>query len=278
MSWPRPPAGFTRREWERRALYASDADLEPLLAAGFDRVETWERALPRGDAASGRGATAIFARAEGPSWRLKRMRRGGAAAPLWRDRYPSAGRLVAILASSSEAIRRGIAGAAPVALLLTRDAAGLVRGYAAFEEIEGAEDLASRVRRRALTRADLAAAMAAIRRLHDQGIAHPDLNLGNVLVRSRGEATEAFIIDLDRAAVGTGPLPFGRRQAAIRRIERSCAKVSGSAAPLGPGTEDLWYRLYAGDDAGLARRFVRGRRFGRLALLWHKASWKDAPR
>lgn len=260
-------------------MYVSEADFDELLAGGFDRPETWERALAAGrGAASGRGVTAVIARGSGASWRLKRMRRGGAAAPLWKDRYPSAHRLVAILTVSSEALKRGIAGAAPVALLVTRGSAGLVRGFMAFEEIDGAEDLASRLRGRTLTRDDLAAAMAAIRLLHDRGIVHPDLNLGNVLVRPRGAAVEAFLIDLDGATVGARPVSFGRRQAAIRRIERSCAKISGSAAPLGPGSEDLWYRLYAGGDAAIARRLARGRAVGRLALRWHRASWKDVPR
>jgi 3-deoxy-D-manno-octulosonic acid kinase len=203
------------------------------------------------------------------------MRRGGWLAAVWRGRYPSTQRLVATLAASVEARARGVPTAAPVALIVASGFGGLARGAMAFAEIEDAEDLAHKMVRGAATRADLAATIDAVRAMHDVGVCHPDLNLGNILLRPRaGGPPETFIIDFDRATFTPGPLPFGARQAAVRRLERSCAKLTGASGPFGPGTEDFWYTAYAGGDADLARGLAFGRPAGRLTLAMHRLSWR----
>lgn len=281
MIWPPPPPGFVLADGGGRALYASAENASEAVALGLDRPETWESALASGSARSGRGATAVIGRAAPPDWRIKRMRRGGMTARLWRDRYPRPRRLVAMIDASREAVARGVPAPRPVALLLEQAPAALVRGWAAFEEVARGEDLAARARRGALTRDDLRAALVAVRLLHERGIDHADLNLGNLLVRNGpdGAGVEAFVLDLDRARLGpTAPLSPARRRAALRRLARSCAKITGSPAPLGPGTESAWIELYAGDDPGLARRLERGHTAGRLGLAWHRAGWRSRPR
>jgi hypothetical protein len=225
--------------------------------------------------ASGRGATAVVAGAPGSRWRLKTMRRGGRLAGIWHERYGSARRLVATLSASAEAQARGVPTAQPIALIVEAGPNGFARGAMAFAEIEGSEDLAQRVVRHAATRADLEVTTAAVRAMHDRGVLHPDLNLGNVLLRARRDALpEVFLIDFDRATFTPGSLPVRCRQRALRRLERSCAKLTGAPGPLGPGSEDLWYSTYAGGDAGLARRLARGRPWGRFALAVHRLGWR----
>jgi tRNA A-37 threonylcarbamoyl transferase component Bud32 len=242
---------------------------------GFISWDAWDRALASGAGGSGRGVSAVVPGSATARWRLKRMRRGGLAARLWSDRYPSAERLVAVVEASATALARGVPTARPVALIVERGAAGLVLGALAFEEIEETEDLAKRVTGGLLTRAELSAAIAVVRTMHDAGIVHPDLNLGNILLRVRpGARPEAFVIDFDKAEILEGPAPFADRQAALRRLERSCAKLIGAPGPLGDGGSDLWYSIYAGDDAELAKRFVRGRGVGRMALAVHRLGWK----
>ncbi|HZN54905.1 MAG TPA: lipopolysaccharide kinase InaA family protein [Candidatus Polarisedimenticolaceae bacterium] len=274
-SWPAPPSGFSLRAAGRTALYvdaALEADPAALRLGSWDG---WRAASQAVSGGSGRGGTAVIEGAGGARWRIKLMRRGGRLASLWKDRYPSASRLVAILAASVEARARGIPTPRPIALAVEAGPSGLVRGAMAFEEVEGGEDLARRVIGRALTRDDLAAVMRAVRRMHDGGMLHPDLNLGNLLLRgARPDASDVLVIDLDRARFVSGPVAFGPRQAAIRRMERSCAKLTGVAGPLGPGTEDLWYSLYAGGDEALARRLARHRTAGRLSLALHRAGWR----
>ncbi|HEX4823709.1 MAG TPA: lipopolysaccharide kinase InaA family protein [Candidatus Polarisedimenticolaceae bacterium] len=262
--WPEPPAGFTRRDDERRALYADSAALTAVLGAGLDREETWERALSA-PVAGGRRGTAILG-----DWRLKALGRGGVLGAMWRDRYPGVSRPVSILRATVEAAARGVPTAAAVALLVTLGPGRMARGFFAVRELDGFEDMGSRARRGTLDEHALAAALAAVRAMHDHGVIHPDLNLGNVLVRE----TAVAIIDFDRARFLDGGAPFAERQAAIRRLERSCAKITGCAGALGPGSEPLWYELYAGDDASLRARLERGRAVGRLALAAHRARWR----
>ena len=234
--WPEAPAGFHRRTTAAGALYAA-VDLEDqVLLHGLDRGDVWERLLRSGGGGSGRGASAILG-----GWRLKRFRRGGLTAPLWRDRYPRASRLVRALAASGEAARRGVPTPAAVALLVERDRGPLVRGYLATEEIEGAEDLARRAVRGAATVRDVEEAMRAVRRMHDRGVVHPDLNLGNLMMLAAGPV---HVVDLDRVTFTGGPVSERRRRQALRRIARSCAKLTGSPGLFGPGSETLWDEAY----------------------------------
>jgi 3-deoxy-D-manno-octulosonic acid kinase len=221
------PDGFTRRDTARGTLYAAAGDEAEIVRWGLDGADAWDVLLSTGDAGTGRGASAVLPRAQGPAWRLKRMRRGGFTARFWRDRYPSARRLVAMLAASGEARRRGVATPRAVALLVERDAFPLVRAFLATEEIEGAEDLARRARRGALTSDDVVAAKRAVGLMHDAGMDHPDLNLGNILLAPDG----VHVVDLDRVTFTSGPLPDGKRARALSRLARSCAKMTGPEGP-----------------------------------------------
>jgi hypothetical protein len=275
IAWPEPPAGFVLRPKGSGALYVAAAMDEAVHARGLDSWDAWHRALASGAPASGRGVTAVVEGAPGSRWRLKAMRRGGRLAGIWRDRYGSARRLVATLSASAEARARGVPTAEPVALIVEVGVNGFARGAMAFAEIEGSEDLARRAVRKTATRADFEATIGAVRAMHDRGVVHPDLNLGNVLLRAVSTSPpQVFLIDFDRASFTPGPLPFGPRQAALRRLERSCAKLTGVSGPFGPNSEDFWYTTYAGDDADLARRFARGRVWGRWALAVHRLGWR----
>jgi len=274
-AWPEPPKGFVLRPAGACALYVAASLASDVYGRGLHVWDAWDRALASGSTASGRGATALLDGVSGARWRMKAMRRRGRLAGIWRDRYPSARRLVATLSASVEAQVRGVPTAPPIALIVETGPGGFARGAMVVEEIEGSEDLARRMVRNAATRADLVATIGAVRAMHDRGVLHPDLNLGNVLLRPRADATpEAFLIDFDRATFAPGPLPFAARQAALRRLERSCAKLTGAPGPWGPGSEDLWYATYAGDDVDLARRLARGRSLGRLALAVHRLGWR----
>ena len=273
--WPPPPTGFVLAPEGTRAVYVAEPLEADVRTRGLFSWDGWDRALASGSDGSGRGVSAVVPGSANTRWRLKRMRRGGLAARLWSDRYPSAKRLVAVLDATATAAARGVPTGRPVALIVEAEASGLVLGALACEEIEGVEDLAKRVTGGTLTRAELSAAIAAVRTMHDRGIVHPDLNLGNLLVRGRpGASPEAFVIDFDKAEILDGPAPFAVRQSALRRLERSCAKLTGRTGPLGDGSGDLWYSIYAGDDAELAKRFARGRGVGRVALAAHRLGWK----
>jgi hypothetical protein len=250
-------------------LLADQAQLEALSAAGLDAPAGWSRALGDGVAA-GRGVTSTVELATGLVARLKQLRRGGLARHVWHERFPGASRLVRNVEIPLEAIRRGIPTARPVALLLVAGPPGLNRGWLATEEIPDVEDLAARVRTgRPPDEAEIAAVMSAVRAMHDRGLDHSDLNLGNLLLRSRDGNAEVFVIDLDACELQAAPLSFARRQQALRRLERSYVKVA-------PDPDDALrernYSAYAAGDAAMAERLARGRRSGRLRIFLHRLS------
>jgi 3-deoxy-D-manno-octulosonic acid kinase len=266
----RVPRGYVVRAAGGRALIAAGSLVDALLAAGLDDPAVWERHLSERKArdGAGRGAAARLELDGGTRVVLKKMRRGGMLAALWRDRYPGSARLLDNLRIPLEARRRGVATPRPLALLLRRRGPGLYEAWLATEELGGAIDLLAALAADPVPDPDrLAAATAAVRTMHDAGVEHRDLNLGNVMLR--GER-DAFVIDLDRARLHPDSLPFGLRRAGVRRLERSYLKRFGDPGPLGERGRELWYELYAGSDTELARRFASGRRADRLVLALHR--------
>ena len=83
-------------------------------------------------------------------------------------------------------------------------------------------------------RALLAATAGAVARWHAAGLLHPDLNVGNILVRrpwQQGRVTSQAleVVDLDRATLASRP-GTGARAAALARLERSVLKTLGQQA------------------------------------------------
>jgi hypothetical protein len=195
---------------------------------------------------------------------VKKMRRGGLAARLWRDRFAGTRRLLANLTVAEEAKRRRIATPAPLALCLRTDLPGLYQAWLMTEEIARGRDLLSVLKEGRRPTGMLEAAMGLVRRMHDAGLHHRELNLGNLLVREEARGSwEAFVIDLDRAVLRPGPLDDGARLRALLRLERSYAKHVGAPGLLGDDTPRVWLELYTGDDADLAGRLeVAGRAAG----------------
>ncbi len=265
------PTGFEASEVGGGTLILARRHADAIRRQGLDDPRAWSDLLRGRISAAGRGATARVELPDGPRVVLKQMRRGGLAARLWRDRYPGSSRLLDNLRLPLEAACRGVATAPPVALLLLPGPPGFHRAWMAFEEIAGAVDLAQRLASEAPpTQAELAAVVALVRGMHDAGVDHRDLNLGNLLLRTApGGVPEAFVIDLDRAKLYPAPLGFRRRQRALRRLARSHVKR------IGPDVDsDVWLRLYAADDPILTDRLERGRAAGRLWLFLHSLGWR----
>ncbi len=112
----------------------------------------------------------------------------------------------------------------------------------------------------------LEGAGAAIRRMHEAGIDHADLNMNNVLV-DENDAT--CIIDFDKA-VSHQKLGLRRRIRNLRRLLRSLRKLRAKGLPLEEDDFLLIIRGYAGDDRGLhivLRKKTLGSR-----LLWLRSA------
>jgi 3-deoxy-D-manno-octulosonic acid kinase len=269
-----PPEGFcVVEEGEGRLLVDRRLAVE-LRQAGLLHARSWDRALGCRGEATGRGATARLELPSGARLVLKRLRRGGIVGGLWRDRFPGPRRLLDNLRLPLVALARGVATPRPAALLVVGGPPGLFRGWLAVEEVSDARDLATRFRSSSPpTREELSRVMALVRRMHDAGLEHHDLNLGNLLLRDAAQgADSAWVIDLDGGRLHEGPLPFARRQRALRRLERSHLKLLGGAI-RDEAARGWVYDLYAAGDERLAQRLARGRAMGRLWLRLHRLGW-----
>lgn len=270
------PSGYAQLRDGPLTLFARADLMEAATRAGLGRSETWKRLCAAALPGSGRGRIARF-ELEGRRVVLKQLRRGGLAAAFWRDRFPGTARPLANLEVPREAARLGVPTALPVALLLRRGPPGLFQAWLATVEIEDASDLLALFRATPPPNAALiGAVLDRTRLMHDAGLVHPDLNLGNFLARQRPDGSwEVFVVDLDGARIRPGPLGFRERQSSLRRLERSAVKHFGDAGPPGAGPPSSWYTLYAQDDAQLARRLEAGRLAGRIGLAMHRAGWSD---
>ncbi len=273
MSGLAVPPGTVVERRGRVTFVADERRLGALRAAGLADVARWQELLARPRAERGRGPAAIVPLAEGQAVRLKRLGRGGLLGPLWRERVIGRRRLVDNLWLPHEAACRGIPTSAVAALMMLAGPPGLYRGWLALEELPATTDLARLFGAHDPPRPDeLAAVLRLVRRMHDAGLEHRDLNLGNLLVRRSGPLPEAFVVDLDRARLHPRPLDFRRRLAALRRMERSLVKLRRDAAS--DSVRRSFYELYAAGDRELAARLDRGRRVGRIWIRLHQLAWR----
>ena len=173
----------------------------------------------------GRGASWFVDGVE--PWVLRRYRRGGWVGRWIRDRYLWTGepraRPVAEWRLLAWAHDAGLPVARPVAACLARSGP-FYRAALITARVAG-RSLAERAGAGAPDARDWTAAGAAIRRCHDAGLDHADLNLHNVLV---GDDGAVWIIDLDRGARRSGPGAWAARN--LARLARSLDKMAWSAA------------------------------------------------
>jgi hypothetical protein len=272
---PGVPEGFEALRTDGTMLIVAVDRRETILSAGLDSPANWQREPTGRGTEAGRGGIVRLRLADGTTAVLKQMRRGGALAALWRDRYPGTGRLLENLRIPLEALRRGVPTAPPLAMLLVSGPAGLYRAWAAFEEIEDAPDLTVHLRSKAPpTLEEIDAVVGVVRRMHQEGIEHRDLNLGNLLLRRLQDGgAEAFVVDLDRARLWDRPVPVKQRVRALCRLERSSVKLFGERPVAAFDLRRRWYEAYALDDRALASRLDRARRANRLKLGLHRLGW-----
>lgn len=225
---------------------ARDFDPDALARAGRVRSATaggrgsaWF-IVARGTAAAGthesRGAPA-----PAPEWVLRHYRRGGFVARFVHDAYAWPGeeavRSFRELRLLAELERLGLPAPAPVAARYVRR--GLVyRADLITVAIPGVRPLSQKMGPD-LPLAAWRGVGACIRRFHDAGVFHADLNAHNVLLDERDHA---WLVDFDRGELrGAGAW----RQANLARLERSLLKVSA-----GRYRAEQWSALLDGYGGG----------------------------
>jgi len=209
---------LVRRGWEDAAEHLGDPDgvtVDEELAGG--RVPCRVTTLP--------GGARIV---------VRRYRRGGMIRWINRTHYFGGNRAFDELRATERARGGGVRVPVVVAAI---ERPGRVAGYRAWLAtvfIPHAHDLASWLHhsgadeeRRRLVMAEAGRQMGL---MHAAGVAHPDVNLRNLLVVGDLGA-EVYLIDFDRAAVTVEPVARGRRERDLRRLARSARKLRVIVAP-----------------------------------------------
>jgi 3-deoxy-D-manno-octulosonic acid kinase len=174
--------------------------------------------------AKGRGG-AFFVDVASHRWVARPYRRGGLIAVVSRDRYFWTGedrvrsfcewRTLAALRALDLPVPR------PVAARYRR-AGWSYRADLITERLEDTEPVSVRLERAALSLTIWIAIGRVLRRLHDAGAFHADLNAHNILLDA-GDAV--YVVDFDRGAVRP---PGAWRDANLARLYRSLRKVSAT--------------------------------------------------
>lgn len=225
----------------------------------------------------GRGPHRLLpARDWGTKVRVRPGRRGGLLGPLLGDRYASPARCfrehALVVALEAEALPVPT----PVFAAAWRTGWGW-RSAVATVEREGAVDLAgwleggpSAEERRAAARG----VGRTLRRLHDAGVTHGDLQLRNLLLEpdSTTGALGCLAIDFDRARRGPS-LPPAARMREWMRLERSFHRTGHDAA-LTPRIRAAALAAYCGSDRGLRRAMLDRLPRERARLRRHRLAWR----
>ncbi|HTQ37092.1 MAG TPA: 3-deoxy-D-manno-octulosonic acid kinase [Steroidobacteraceae bacterium] len=165
----------------------------------------------------GRGTALVFEH-RGQRYVLRHYRRGGLAAFFSHDDYlwlgESRARPVAELRVLLELHAAGLPVPAPVAARYLRSGA-TYRADLITLQLPGTYSLAARLDQGELSLAGWQAVGRCIRRFHDHGLCHADLNAHNILLRND---EEVFLVDFDRARRRR---PGLWRDANLARLRRS---------------------------------------------------------
>jgi 3-deoxy-D-manno-octulosonic acid kinase len=181
--------------------------------------------------AKGRGG-AFFLDVANHRWVARPYRRGGLAALVSRDGYlwTSEGRVRSFREWRTLAVlhARALPVPRPIAARYRRD--GLVyRAELITQRLEHTEPLSPRLEREILSLAVWVAIGRCLRRFHDAGAYHADLNAHNILLDTCDAATEkVWLIDFDRGGLRR---PGTWRDANLARLYRSLRKISMELAP-----------------------------------------------
>jgi 3-deoxy-D-manno-octulosonic acid kinase len=253
------PKGFASVEREGALLVARQDVLEPLVRAGVLDPESLAARAPA--VHRGRGALGIVELERGRAV-VRPYRRGGLIGKLVGSTFLDAGRSRAELVLHAEAAARGAPVLEVLAAVTRRNGIGWRHGLVT-REVTGARDLATilldaRGRER---RAAIAAAGHAVRKLHDAGLDHADLNVKNVLFAGQ----DALVIDLDKGTLGPGPLADTARRRNLVRLLRSFVKLSIASGSTSPRDPLRFARAYARGDRALRKQLVAD---GRAARPW----------
>ncbi len=307
---PEPPPG-TRvlssgptTAWVREGYEPLFSDGTLLRPDGFSAAGARAGALPGGrpfdsgrfaTLAQGRGGRGEVVALDLPGrpgeravWR--HYRRGGWLGPLLGDLFRDPWRPFREYTLAERLRAAGVLTPVPLAALSHRATLGWHRGDLLTREEPGTEDVAAFCRRtaslpprdRARERRAAARALATVlSRMHEAGLYHRDLHVGNLLLRAGAGGPvgpmgmDALVLDLDKSRPPSAPLGDAARARNLLRLFRSAEKARLAGVPVGPRDAVRVGRAYARLRPGVGERLRR--RSAPLAFLAHALLWRAAP-
>ena len=228
-----------------RMLY--DTQRTGNFTAEFFDPEYWRKHDAIEGSALGRGTT-WFIRAGDGHFVLRHYRRGGLIARFSKDRYwfksEEETRSFAEWYLTYHLHRAGLPVPAPIAARYRREGAFYTADIIT-QRIDDSESLAQRLLKGPLPLTQWIAVGRCLRRFHDAGVCHADLNAHNILLTPE----QVYLIDFDR---GTLRKRGWWADTTLVRLYRSLEKVTLLAAPESFSDED-WHSMLAGyrESAGL---------------------------
>ena len=209
MTGGQPPAGYVRVHAARwrcavTTLESHADDALAMLAVGplHDAASRMPSARPL----EGRGvAYAVRLPHSGLAAVVRHNHHGGLFAPITRDLFLAPTRAPYELLMSLKLAERGVRTPTVLMYGVQRAAGPWRRADVMTREVEGAMDLAAFMQpgSAAAARAQAwAAARELLEELDVAGVRHHDLNVKNVLLSPKGDALEAWLLDVDRVELG----------------------------------------------------------------------------
>ncbi|HWZ62347.1 MAG TPA: 3-deoxy-D-manno-octulosonic acid kinase [Steroidobacteraceae bacterium] len=217
-----------------------DASRVSNLSADWFTPKYWQAHGGLEGVTAGRGAS-YFVSADGKRYVLRHYRRGGFMAHLSADRYTwwgeQSSRPFAEWQLTYSLHRAGLPVPAPVAARYHRHGASY-SGDLITERLPTVGSLGECLRTGALSVLTWISIGRCIRRFHDLGVCHADLNVHNVLLAE----DQVYLIDFDRSQLRGGGL---WRDANLVRLRRSLEKLTWGLPPERFGEAD-WHGLLDG--------------------------------
>jgi 3-deoxy-D-manno-octulosonic acid kinase len=226
----------------------------------------------------GRGAAPIVSVGPDLSILLRRYRHGGLLGGLTGPLLLGPRRALAELEVTARAERAGAPVPHVLCLIFWPLAGPLWSAVIGTREESQARDLLTVWREKPLGRERstlLRRVGGAIRRLHDAGVQHPDLQVRNVLL-CREPSERIVVIDLDRARFHAGaPLSTRVRASNLARIVRSAVKEELLDPRTGCRRElAALVGGYVGHDRTLRRALRRRAAWERIKLFIHRIGYR----
>ena len=254
---------------------------DAMVEMGITDPDTFFAKLPEdGEAYTGRGTVKIV-NVPGPGGErvvVRQYRRGGPIQKYVSDIYLGSSRPFRELWLTDLAAERGIPTAEIVAACHTNVFLGLHRGHLVSKEIKGGKDLGTYLedldrpvmgRRVVEKRKVIYAVGDLVRKMHDAGIFHADLNLKNIIVQI-GDAGDirVYLIDFDKSAVRESLNDRKRRQN-LMRLNRSAQKFKKNGVSITRTDAVRFLRAYYRQDSGAFREVLDqlNKQYGRHIYL-----------